>query len=483
MGLLVQRGPGSPSRLQLRIAPSSPALTMSGAPRCSPPPPPCLLPPSPDHRQRVDRPGVGCRDDGVQFTAQSASADELERQIAVNRRVQPSRAVPSRWRRSAATICAARDPVLPVDWENAWTTATLVARAAVSARGGMRVNARRRAPCRHAGGPWQIQVGSPRPAPTRCEGSCAAHAGVGLTRKVEQLLQPDRRSHHAHAKWKELIDDNDRPHGRHALGAVESMPAGSKRVSRVVCDPWEGGWRLTALIFRTGTPLDRPGRPEGPAHSREHRLRDSAEPLEFLIAHRPDRESALACPPAPAATAVGAGKEWAVSVAHVREQVAEDFVGGGYAWAPVTGSSCLISGTGKPCSWAIPRMEKRSDRPSMPRGASSGTTVSGISGTGRGMISGQSSWARGESRVKMPEKLRALASRAVSGCPEVPALAHRRQQRSRAELVVDDGALRDPCGDCQRRDPHARAVERKPHLPCRRPCRPAGRAGGGGTWS
>ena len=47
---------------------------------------------------------------------------------------------------------------------------------------------------------------------------------------------------------------------------------------------------------------------------------------------------------------------------------------------------------------------------------------------------------------------------------EVESLAHRRQERGRAKLVVDDGPLWDPRGDRQRRDAHARAVEGEAHL-------------------
>jgi hypothetical protein len=59
--------------------------------------------------------------------------------------------------------------------------------------------------------------------------------------------------------------------------------------------------------------------------------------------------------------------------------------------------------------------------------------------------------------VKMLLKLRALASRALNGAP--------RFQRSRIVASSDDhGALGDPGGDRQRRDPHAGTVEGEPHL-------------------
>ena len=85
------------------------------------------------------------------------------------------------------------------------------------------------------------------------------------------------------------------------------------------------------------------------------------------------------------------------------------------ACAPVIVSSRLMSGMVLPRPWAKARTASRSDLPSRPSGASRGARDSCISGTGRGVTCGQSSWALGEVRVKMSAKLRALASRALSG--------------------------------------------------------------------
>ena len=89
------------------------------------------------------------------------------------------------------------------------------------------------------------------------------------------------------------------------------------------------------------------------------------------------------------------------------------------------------------------------------------------SGTGRGSGTGQVPGSRGVSRVKTWEKVRAAASRAVSGSP--------RPHCSRSVAIrevcrcscVEHLAFGHPRRDHDGRDPVARAVEREPELACR----------------
>ena len=133
------------------------------------------------------------------------------------------------------------------------------------------------------------------------------------------------------------------------------------------------------------------------------------------------------------------------------------------AWAPVTGSSCLMSGTVKPRLWAIARGEQERPSEQAERGVERDDRLGHV---GDGSGDDLRPVLLGSRRVE-GEDVREAACAGLAGCErraEVEALAHGRQQRGGAVLVVDDGALGDPCGDRQRRDPHAGAVEREAHL-------------------
>ena len=103
------------------------------------------------------------------------------------------------------------------------------------------------------------------------------------------------------------------------------------------------------------------------------------------------------------------------SVAHCGEDVAEDLVADGDGVCAVDRVFGFDVGGGSAEALGEGEDGEQERFAEQAEGRVEGARDSCISGTGRGVTCGQSSCALGEVRVKMSAKLRALASRALSG--------------------------------------------------------------------